>query len=83
MASKCLYIVNVVYCTIRRRGVFFLISSADSELSPELYLSFFCSYNWQFKLQILHLQQCELFLIVGIVFVGGVTVKCMQLSHGS
>ena len=56
----------------------FLSSSADSELSTELCLSSLRSYSWQFTLQTLHLQQWELILFVGIVFVW-VTVQCVYL----
>ena len=60
-------VVNVVNCSTRGSGVCFKISSGDTELNPELCLRSLCSYNWQFTLQTLHLQQCELIIFVGIV----------------
>ena len=55
--------------TLEEEVCYCLISSPDSELSPELCIRSLRSYNWQFTLQSLHLQQCELIMFVGLVFV--------------
>jgi len=77
------FVEQLWYYTIRRRYVcFFLISPVDSELSPEECVRPLCSYNRQFILQTLHLQQWELILFVGTVFVS-VTVQCVYLWCGT